>query len=78
MFDINISEAVLKDDIDKQIALEVIIHELLHTVKGCFNYGAKWIKYAEYINWKFSQYTISVATKNETALVIERKPPVYR
>lgn len=79
LFDINISEAVLKDDIDKQIALDVIMHELLHTVKGCFNHGDKWKKYAEYINWKLPQYNIRrVATKSETALVIERKPPVYR
>lgn len=79
LFDINISEAVLKDDIDNQIALDVIMHELLHTVKGCFNHGAKWKKYAEYINWKLPQYNMRrVATKSDTALVIERKEPVYK
>lgn len=79
LFDINISEAVLKDDIDDQIALDVIMHELLHTVKGCFNHGTKWKKYAEYINWKLPQYNIRrVATKGDIALIIERKEPVYK
>ena len=79
LFDINISEAVLKDDIDNQIALDVIMHELLHTVKGCFNHGAKWKKYAEYIKWKLPQYNIRrVATKGDAALIIERKEPVYK
>lgn len=79
LFNINISEAVLKDDIDNQIALDVIMHELLHTVKGCFNHGVKWKKYAEYINWKLPQYNIRrVATKGDIALIIERKEPVYK
>lgn len=41
MFDINVSEQLLKDDIDDQIALDTIMHELLHTVQGCFNHGEK-------------------------------------
>ena len=50
LFDINISEALLNDDIDDQISLDTIMHELLHTVQGCFNHGEKWKSYAKYIN----------------------------
>ena len=78
LFDINISETVLKDDIDNQIALNTVMHELLHTVNGCFNHGAKWKKYAEYINRKLPRYNIRrVATKSDTALIIAHKEPAY-
>lgn len=79
IFEINISEEVLKDDIDVQVALNVIMHELLHTVKGCFNHGKKWKTYAEYINNKLPQYSIKRAIKGEeSGIKFERKPPVYR
>ncbi len=79
MFDINISEQLLKDDIDDQIALDTIMHELLHTVPGCFNHGEKWKAYAKYINEKFPQYNITRVVKDsEIGLTIERKQPVYK
>ena len=79
LFEINISEALLKDDIDDQIALNTIMHELLHTVKGCFKHTGKWKTYAEYINSKLPQYNIKrIATQTEMNSIIERKPPVYK
>lgn len=78
MFDINISEQLLKDDIDDQITLDTIMHELLHTVSGCFNHGGKWKSYAKYIKHKLPQYNITcVAKESEIGLTIERKQPVY-
>lgn len=41
LFDINISDALLKEDVDNQITLNTIIHELLHTVPGCFTHKGK-------------------------------------
>lgn len=79
LFDINISEALLKDEIDDQIALNTIMHELLHTVKGCFKHTGKWKVYAEYINSNLPRYNINrVATESETALIKDRKQPVYK
>ena len=78
-FDINISEAILQDNVDDQIALNTIMHELLHTVKGCFNHGSKWKMCADLVNTKLPQYNIKrVATRSETNLLTERKPPVYK
>lgn len=79
LFDINVSERLLKDDIDDQIALDTIMHELLHTVPGCFNHGEKWKVYAKYINQKLPQYNITRVVKDgETGLTIEHKQPVYK
>ena len=63
LFDINISEALLKEDVDDQITLNTIMHELLHTVPGCFTHKGKWKLYADYVNKKLPQYTIKRVSK---------------
>ena len=79
LFDINISEALLKDDVDDQITLNTIMHELLHTVPGCFTHKGKWTLYADYVNKKLTQYTIKrVAKESEVDITIDRKQPVYK
>lgn len=79
LFDINISAVLLEDGVDDQITLNTVMHELLHTVDGCFNHIGKWKKYAEYINQKLPQYNIKrLAKESETGIHIERKEPVYR
>ena len=79
LFDINISDALLKDDIDEQVALNTIMHELLHTVNGCFKHTGKWKIYAEYINNKLPDYNIKrIATQSEMELIIKPKQPVYK
>lgn len=79
LFDINISEALLKEDVDDQITLNTIMHELLHTVPGCFTHKGKWKLYADYVNKKLTQYTIKrVAKESEVDITIDRKQPVYK
>ena len=79
LFDINISEALLKEDVDDQITLNTIMHELLHTVPGCFTHKGKWKLYADYINKKLPQYTIKrVSKESEVNITIDRKQPVYK
>lgn len=79
LFDINISAALLKDDVDDQMALNTIMHELLHTVKGCFKHTGKWKTYADYINSKLPEYSIKrTVLPNEIDNIIERREPVYK
>ena len=79
LFDINISEALLKEDVDDQITLNTIMHELLHTVPGCFTHKGKWKLYADYVNKKLPQYTIKrVSKESEVNITIDRKQPVYK
>ena len=79
LFDINISEALLKEDVDDQITLNTIMHELLHTVPGCFTHKGKWKLYADYVNKKLPQYTIKrVSKESEVDITIDRKQPVFK
>ena len=42
---------------------EIILHELIHTIKGCFNHGKKFVKYCDIVNKKFN-YNILVSFPN--------------
>ena len=78
LFDINISEALLDDKVDDQIALNTIMHEILHTIPGCFNHGKKWKAYANYINQKLPQYNITrVAVNDSVGVHTEHEKPLF-
>ena len=55
---ISVSERLLHSDVSDVSAMDTIIHELLHTVPGCSNHGAKWKHYAEVVNSAYPQYHI--------------------
>lgn len=42
LFDIQIATALLQDEVDDQAAKDTIVHELLHTIPGCYNHGGRW------------------------------------
>lgn len=75
-FNISLSDRLLKAD-DKAIET-VIIHELLHTVKDCFNHGDKWQYYAERMNREYGyniKRTASSSEYNVEPIIIKK---VYR
>lgn len=79
LFDISISHSLLNDDADVQSAKNTIVHELLHTVPGCFGHKGKWKMLSEYVNLKLPQYTIKRVTSfEEKGLEREIKEPIYR
>ena len=49
---------------DENSIKTTIIHELLHTVKGCFNHGLEWKKVANIMNRKYG-YNIKRTTSDE-------------
>ena len=50
-YEIEIAESLLADDrISEKACKETIIHELLHTCKGCMRHTGKWKQYAELMN----------------------------
>lgn len=49
-FDISINVSLLRDDLDDMSAKNTIAHEILHTVKGCFDHKALWQSYADRMN----------------------------
>ncbi len=64
-FEIKISAMLLQDDVDDIAAKDTIIHELLHTVKGCVGHKGKWKEYADKVNSHFPQYHIKRTTAYE-------------
>lgn len=47
VFDIEISSRLLEDNVEDIVTKNTIIHELLHTVRGCHGHTGKWKVLAE-------------------------------
>lgn len=74
---ISVSEMLLQDYISDASTMDTIIHELLHTVPGCDNHGAKWKHYAEMVNSAYPQYHIKrTATPEEHGVKLD--PASYK
>ena len=56
-FSININSDLLDERNDENGLKNTIIHELLHTCKGCLNHGARWTAYAKKVR-NFLGYNI--------------------
>ena len=79
LFDIQISAALLQDDVDDNAAKDTIVHELLHTIPGCFKHTGKWKQYAETVNFLLPQYRIKARSSYEDKGLEDTRPePEYR
>ena len=79
LFDIQVSASLLEYEMDEQLAKDTIVHELLHTVPGCFKHTGKWRQYADLINKLLPQYNIKSHTSYEEKGVQDnRVMPTYR
>lgn len=58
IFSIDISDRLLHDNVSDEAAKETIIHEIIHTIPGCFDHGRQWQIAAEKINAKYPKYNI--------------------
>lgn len=67
---------VLKDESDERIK-EVMLHELLHTCKGCFNHGKAWKALAEKVNQSYGYHISTYADANYLETVRPQSEP-YR
>lgn len=71
VFDINISYRLLDDNVSDQAAKNTIMHELLHTVKGCYGHKGLWKTLADKVNKLLPQYTIKRTTSSSEKGVAE-------
>lgn len=65
IYDIQIAEALLQDNVSDQAAKDTIAHELIHTVPGCFSHTGKWKQLADRVNQLLPQYQIKVKSSFE-------------
>ena len=52
-FEVHINHILLDDSVSDKSLENTILHELLHTVKGCQNHGPNWTHYADIVNRKY-------------------------
>ncbi len=78
-FNISITDRLLEDNVSDQAAKNTILHELLHTVKGCNGHKGQWKDLAAKVNRRLPQYTIKrTASYVEKGLEPERKERTNR
>lgn len=61
-YQIEINSQLLQAE-EKKV-MNTIVHEILHTVRGCMNHGSTWARYANIMNCKFG-YDISRTSSYE-------------
>lgn len=75
---IEISEILLDERIDEKHGLKnTIIHELLHTCRGCMKHTGRWKQYADRMNAAYG-YAIQRTSSREEGLVPEPLAPKPR
>lgn len=78
-YEISIAAALLEDAIDRQSAKNTIVHELLHTVWGCYGHKGKWKSLAQRVNCELNGYSIKrVTSLEEKGFITQSKPTEYR
>ena len=79
IYDIQIAEALLQDNVSDQAAKDTIAHELIHTVPGCFSHTGKWKQLADRVNQLLPQYQIRVKSSFEEKGLEDNRPiPEFR
>lgn len=74
LFDIQISAMLLQDSVDDQVVKDTIVHELLHTIPGCFRHTGKWKQYAIAVNNMLPQYNIKARSSYEEKGLEDTRP----
>ncbi len=62
-FAIDISSRLLEDNVGDMATKNTVMHEILHTVDGCLNHGAKWKAVADKVNKAYG-YNIKRCTSS--------------
>lgn len=62
---IEISARLMDDGLEDVALMQTMIHEILHTVKGCDNHGKNWKAAAGKVMEKYPEYNITRCTSSE-------------
>ena len=77
-FSINISAVLLDERNSEQALKETIIHEILHTCRGCMNHGENWKRLAERVNQKYGYSIKRTSSTNDKGLHEDTRPVAVR
>ena len=74
----NVFEDIPNENIARDRFTSSIIHELIHTIPGCWDHKCKFQLLCSLVNTKYPQYNLQTSTSTEdVGLVIEEKTPRY-
>lgn len=76
LFSIKIKKELSNESVNIMELKEVIIHELIHTCKGCLSHGKTWRKYAKILNDKYG-YSL-LEEKDEDAIFHKELPVIHK
>ena len=75
VYEISIAESLLQDNAPDQKLKDTIVHELLHTVYGCFKHTGKWKLLAEKVNNELPEYNIKRTASYEEIGITDNAVP---
>lgn len=75
-FEINISSVLLDERNDERGLKETILHELLHTCRGCMNHGEIWKRLAQKVNMAYGYNIKRTNSADDKGVLEETRPPV--
>lgn len=74
-YSINISSVLLDERNDVEGLKNTIIHEILHTCKGCQNHGENWKRLAAKVNRAYGYNIKRCSSADEKGVLEETRPP---
>lgn len=77
-FNIKVNDRVLRSNDVESVILNVLLHEYLHTVRGCFNHGKLWKHYANLIRTRFGIDIKRIASSEEYGVEIDYTEYKYK
>lgn len=75
-FQISISSVLLDERNDETGLKNTIIHEILHTCKGCLNHKENWKRVAHKVNVAYGYNIKRTSSASEKGVLEETRPPV--
>jgi predicted SprT family Zn-dependent metalloprotease len=75
-YSININATLLDERNSEDGLMNTILHELAHTVDGCYNHGAKWKKVANEIYLAFGYKVKRTNSAEEKGVLQETEPKI--
>ena len=77
-YEININKDLLDERNDVQGLKNTIIHELLHSVKGCMNHGENWKNQAEIVKYELGYDITRCSSAEDKGVVFHTQPTARR
>ena len=74
----NVFESIPSEDVARNRFTSSMIHEMIHTIPGCWDHRSKFQRLCRLVNYKYPQYNLQTSTSVEDVGLVEPlKTPRY-